>query len=300
MKATLPMTTSETRFTLNASDGYPIEVYGWNADASIRTVVQISHGMGEHSGRYRALADALANAGCAVYANEHRGHGTGASSRGQLGNLGAGGFGALVSDMAVVSRFVHSRHPGAPLVLLGHSMGSFAAQVYMLDHSDLVQGIALSGTTSVDLLEAETMAGWKLEDANAAFPDPRTPFDWLSRDPAIVDAYIADPLCGFTLGPASFQSMFVECARATDVEKLKRIRPSLPLFAFVGDQDPINNHLEWFYPLLGRYRRAGLLNVSSHVYGGARHEVLNETNKAEVIANLVAWIDQIATESGPV
>jgi alpha-beta hydrolase superfamily lysophospholipase len=173
-------------------------------------------------------------------------------------------------------------------------MGSFAAQVYMLDHSELVQGVALSGTTAVNLLESQIMAGWKLEDANAAFPHPRTSFDWLSRDAAMVDAYIADPLCGFTITPASFQSMLVECARAADVEKLKRVRPDLPLFAFVGDQDPINNHLEWFYPLLERYRRAGLTNVSSHVYGGARHEVFNETNRAEVVANLLAWIDEIA------
>ena len=293
------MKSSKSRYTLDAGDGHAIEAYGWNADASVRAVVQIAHGMGEHTSRYGTLAHALASAGCAVYANEHRGHGADAAGRGELGDFGKGGFAALVDDMAVLSRYARSRHAGAPLILLGHSMGSFAAQVYMLDHSELVEGVALSGTTAVNLLESQIMAGWKLEDANAAFPHPRTPFDWLSRDAAMVDAYIADPLCGFTITPASFQSMLVECARAADVEKLKRVRQDLPLFAFVGDQDPINNHLEWFYPLLERYRHAGLTNVSSHVYGGARHEVFNETNRAEVISNLVAWISEIAPGSGP-
>jgi alpha-beta hydrolase superfamily lysophospholipase len=287
------MTSSRSRYTLNAGDGHAIETYGWNADASVQAVVQISHGMGEHTSRYDALAQALVRADCAVYANEHRGHGADAAGRGELGDFGETGFAALVEDMAVVSRFARSRHAGAPLILLGHSMGSFAAQVYLVDHSELLQGVALSGTTAVNLLESEIMAGWKLEDANAAFQNPRTSFDWLSRETAVVDAYIADPLCGFTITAASFQSMLAECARAADIEQLKRIRPDLPIFAFVGDQDPINHHLEWFYPLLERYRSAGLTNVSSHIYGGARHEVFNETNRAEVISNLVAWIGEI-------
>lgn len=286
------MKTTESRYTLSADDGYAMEVYGWNADtSSVRAVVQISHGMGEHASRYRALANALTGAGFAVYANEHRGHGADAATRSELGEFGARGFGGLVSDMATLSRFARARHPGAPLILMGHSMGSFATQVYMLDHSELVQGIALSGTTAVDMLGTQIMAGWKLEDANAALPNPRTAFDWLSRDPATVDAYMADSLCGFTVSAASFESMLVTCARATPVEAYQSVRRELPVFTFVGDQDPINNRLEWFYPLLQRYQSAGLTNVSSHIYGGARHEVFNETNRAEVVANFLSWID---------
>ncbi len=290
------MKSSESRYALSAGDGYPIEAYGWSPEASaVRGVVQIAHGMGEHSRRYRPLAEALTRAGYAVYANEHRGHGADAAGRGELGDFGAGGFASLIDDMAVLSRFAQSRHAGAPLILVGHSMGSFASQLYMLKHSELVQGIALAGTAAVDLFGAQIMTGWTLEDANVAIPNPRTPVDWLSRDPAIVDAHIADPLCGFTVVPASFESMLVECDRTKDIEQFRCVRPSLPLFAFVGDKDPINNHLEWFYPLLERYRRAGLTNVSSHVYGGARHEVFNETNRAEVVANLLAWLDQVVS-----
>ena len=121
------------------------------------------------------------------------------------------------------------------------------------------------------------MTGMELEDLNAPFEPARTPFDWLSRDPAQVDAYIGDPLCGFPVTPKSYGSMFSVAPRIADASELKRIRRDLPLFLFVGDLDPVNAKLAWFRPLVDRYREAGLSDVSWHVYGGARHEVLNET-----------------------
>ena len=135
---------------------------------------------------------------------------------------------------------------------------------------------------------------WKLEDLNAPFEPARTPFDWLSRDPTEVEAYIADPLCGFTVTPESYGSMFSVASRLADPSELKRIRRDLPMFLFVGDLDPVNAKLAWFHPLVDRYRDAGLSNVSWHVYGGARHEVMNETNRLEVLGVLRAWIDRIA------
>jgi alpha-beta hydrolase superfamily lysophospholipase len=283
--------------TVTADDGYPIETYGWNVDAGVKGIVQIAHGMGEHSRRYRWVAQQLAQAGYATYSNEHRGHGADAASRGELGDFGARGLASLVADMASLSRFARSRHAGVPLVLLGHSMGSFAAQAYLPQHSALIDGVILSGTAAVDLLDAGRSKGWKLEDANAAFANPRTPFDWLSRDPAVVDAYIADPLCGFTINAASRDSLSEVCARATTAASIARIRAELPLFGITGDHDAVNNNLEWFHPLLDRYRRGGLTNVSSHVYGGARHEVFNETNRDEVVANVVSWLTGVPASS---
>ena len=292
------MSVRESSFILTAADGHPIEVISWLDDGPdqrpVKAIVQIAHGMGEHSKRYRALAQSLVDAGCAVYASEHRGHGAGAQSRGELGDFGAGGFAGLAHDMAQLSLHAKAAHPQAPLVLVGHSMGSFAAQLYVLDYSELIDGVALSGTTAIDLMLQARSAGWKLEDANAGVTDPRTPFDWLSRDPAVVDAYLADALCGFTIVAGSMQSMGADCMRTADISALRRIRPDLPLLAFTGAQDPVNNFLEWFEPLLVRYRAAGLTDVSSHVYGGARHEVFNETNRAEVVANLIAWIERVA------
>ena len=128
-----------------------------------------------------------------------------------------------------------------PLVLLGHSMGSFAAQLYILDHSDLLDGVALSGTTALDLLGAAAMSGrWKLEDLNASFEPARTPFDWLSRDKAIVDAYIADPLCGFNVNEGSYGTLFGVAPRLANAADIGRIRRDLPMYLFVGDLDPVN------------------------------------------------------------
>jgi alpha-beta hydrolase superfamily lysophospholipase len=287
------MTINESTISISASDDKPIRVHCWKGSAPTRGTVQIAHGMGEHALRYRPIAHALVEAGYSVYAGDHRGHGELAARANQLGDFGPGGFPALVDDMVAVTKFAREAENGKPLVLLGHSMGSFAAQLYVLEHSRLLDGVALSGSTALDLLGAAAMSGrWRLEDLNAAFEPARTPFDWLSRDPAVVDAYIADPLCGFNVTPESYGSLFSVASRLADPTHITRIRHDLPTFVFSGELDPVNAKLAWLRPLIDRYREAGLIDVSSHIYGGARHEVLNETNRSEVVANLIAWIDR--------
>lgn len=286
------MTTAAQTCTLVADDGETIDCLQWPGDAPVRAVVQIAHGMGEHPGRYDWVAEQLVAAGFAVHANVHRGHGEREAARRRLGDFGPRGFAGLVSDMAVVSAHVRTQHAGAPLILLGHSMGSFAAQLYLLDHGAQLAGAALSGTAALDLLKAGRPPGWRLEDASGGLPT-RTPFDWLSRDDAVVDRYVADPLCGFSTTADSRASMFAACERCSRVDELRRIPAELPLYLFTGDNDPVNDRLAWFHPLAARYREAGLRDVSAHVYGGARHEVLNETNRAEVMANLLAWIERV-------
>jgi len=292
------MKITEATQSIKAADGNAIRVYSWKGEGPVRGVVQIAHGMGEHALRYRPIAHALVNAGYAVYANDHRGHGELAANAKALGDFGPGGFPSLVDDMTVVTRMARKAESGSKLVLLGHSMGSFAAQLYVLDHSELLDGVALSGSAALDLLGAAAMSGrWQLEDLNAAFNPARTPFDWLSRDPAAVDAYMADPLCGFNVNAESYGSLFSVAPRLADASAIGKIRRELPVFLFAGDRDPVNANLTWFQPLIDRYREAGLTDVSWHVYGGARHEVLNETNRPEVIANFQAFADRIV---GPV
>jgi alpha-beta hydrolase superfamily lysophospholipase len=292
------MKIEEATQSIKASDGSAIRVYSWKGPAPVRGVVQIAHGMGEHALRYRPIAHALVDAGYAVYANDHRGHGELAANAKALGDFGPGGFPSLVDDLTVVTRMARSTENGKRLVLLGHSMGSFAAQLYVLDHSELLDGVALSGSAALDLLGAAAMSGrWQLEDLNAPFNPARTPFDWLSRDPATVDAYMADPLCGFNVNAESYGSLFSVAPRLANVSEIGKIRRDLPVFLFAGDRDPVNANLTWFQPLVDRYREAGLADVSWHVYGGARHEVLNETNRPEVIANFQAFADRIV---GPV
>lgn len=290
------MPNTETNFELTANDGHPVEAHRWQG-AAPQAIVQLAHGMGEHSLRYRPLADALTQAGCVVYANEHRGHGAYASANNELGEFGPRNFAGLVDDMALLSRHARAAHPGLPLILIGHSMGSFATQYYLVRHSELLSGAVLSGTAALDLLGAALQSGFRLEDMNAALPDVRTPFDWLSRDPKQVDAYIADPLCGFTVSAEGLGSMFADLAELTPAAMQARIRPELPLYLFIGDQDPVSNKAEWFHPLVQRYRDAGLRDVSSHVFGGARHETLNETNRDEVVAVLLAWIARVVSST---
>ncbi|HEX7649920.1 MAG TPA: alpha/beta fold hydrolase [Noviherbaspirillum sp.] len=286
------MSMQETRFILAAADGQQIEAFCWSGTAKPKAAIQIVHGMAEHSRRYRHVAQALVDAGYVVYASEHRGHGDIARETGTLGDFGPRGFQGLVEDMTVVTRHLHQSHAGTPVIMLAHSMGSMAAQIYLLDHAELLDAIALSGTTAMEMLDLR-VSGWTLESANASVDHPRTPVDWLSRDPAVPAAYVADPLCGFPLTEASMNSIFDTGARCALAAELAKLPKDLPMYLFTGDSDPVNDHLAWFDPLVARLRRAGLRDVSTHVYGGARHEVLNETNRAEVITNLLAWLARV-------
>ena len=203
--------------------------------------VEIAHGMGEHSARYARLAEALTGAGWATYAHDERGHGHTAlgedgsdpsepTGMGELGDLGPGGWDGLVGDLGSVNDLIRAQHPDTPRVLLGHSMGSFAAQQFALDHSREIDGLVLSGTTAVDVAATvlDPDAGSDLVALNAGFQPARTDFDWLSRDEAEVDRYVADPLCGFGLDPAATRSLIAAAPRLADPAALAGIRPDLP------------------------------------------------------------------------
>lgn len=280
-------------FTFDSDHGFEIHVHEWKPDAPPRAVVQIAHGMGEHAGRYTALAAALTAEGYAVYANDHRGHGL--SAHAELGHLGHDGWNRLVADMVTLSAIVRERHPGLPLVLLGHSLGSFAAQHYVLDHAHLIDALVLVGTTAVDLMlaaqgQAAAAGGNPLLVLNQAFQPARTPFDWLSRDQRAVDAYLADPLCGFGLDA---QGMADIGAASALLAQPRGIPAGLPVCVLVGDQDPLNAGLSLSDLLVERYRAAGLEDITYRAYPEARHELLHETNTQEVVVDLLAWLDRV-------
>jgi alpha-beta hydrolase superfamily lysophospholipase len=160
--------------------------------------------------------------------------------------------------MAQLSGILRESHPGVPLVLVGHSLGSFASQQYILDHSGNVAGVALSGTTALDALlphmSGDDSGGSVLAAFNKPFEPARTAFDWLSRDEAQVDAYIADPWCGFDLAPEALGELFGAAGRWADSS---RVRADLPIYVFVGAQDPINGELAFSNILVRRYRESG-------------------------------------------
>jgi len=286
-------------FTFPAADGTQIVVYRWNPAGEPVAAVQITHGMGEHAQRYEHVASALTDAGYVVYAQDQRGHG--ASIVGSAGDLGTGSWPGLVDDIGRLSAVVRAEHPGIPLILLGHSMGSFAVQQYLLDHSADIDAVVLTGTAVIDPLESalDLDAPLDLTLFNAAFQPARTDFDWLSRDEAVVDAYVADPLCGFGIDSTSAKAMFVGARRLADPSQVVALRDSLPVYIAVGELDPVNGGLALLHPLTERLKDAGLTDVTVVIYPGARHEILNETNSAEVITALIAWLDRVAAAAAP-
>jgi alpha-beta hydrolase superfamily lysophospholipase len=285
--------TSPTRIPVTGRDGATITTYQWAPDGPPRAIVQLTHGMGEHLLRYQHLADTLTDAGFLVQGQDHRGHG--ATMAGEPGHIGAAGWAALVDDIDVLVQQAHDEHPDLPLVLFGHSMGSFAAQQYVLDHSADITALALTGTAAIDLLEPalDLDAPIDLSGFNAPFAPARTDYDWLSRDEAQVDAYVADELCGFGLDAEAGKAMFHAARALADPARLAGIRRDLPVYIAVGDQDPVNGQLALSNALVQRLEAAGLTDVTSVVWPQARHEILNETNRAEVEADLLAWLDRV-------
>jgi len=279
-------------FSFASEDGLEIAYYRWRVPGKAKGIVQIAHGMGEHSIRYAHVAEFLNQAGFHVYANDHRGHGQTAKDRESLGDFGAAGWSGLVGDMVTMTRIARTREGGLPLILLGHSMGSFAAQNYVLDSSAAIAGLVLSGSAAVDKLAIDPSQDADLTAFNRSFEPARTPHDWLSRDPAAVDAYEADPLCGFGINKQAMATMIASAIRLIDPAELAKIRKDLPIYVFAGDKDPVNHDLEWVKPLAERYRVAGVANVSEKYYPGGRHEMLNETNRDEVMRDLLSWIQK--------
>jgi len=178
-------------------------------------------------------------------------------------------------------------------------MGSFAAQLYLLDHGQGLSGLVLSGTAAQDLLMAslaDRPAG--LEALNAGFEPARTPFDWLSRDAAEVDAYIADPLCGFELDAGSMASLFTLGAGSRTDPRLQRAPKSLPILVISGEVDPVVGPGQAFArALVQSYEAAGIGPITHKIYPGGRHEMFNETCRDQVEGDLIAWLDGIAPRS---
>lgn len=299
-------------FRLTADDGAQIHIYRWLPDGAPRAAIQIAHGLAEHAGRYARLAAALTERGFAVYADDHRGHGQSAT-QGEHGFFGErDGWRKCVGDLWTLNRRIATEHPGLPNILLGHSMGSFMAQDFVADHSDAIAGLVLSGSNGpppaiagvgrmiarIERLrlgargKSALLQAMMFGEFNKRFKPARTEFDWLSRDPAEVDAYVADPLCGFEFSNQLAVDLLDGLGPLLKPERLARIRRDLPVYIFSGSDDPVGANLP---ALAEAYRNAGLTRVEMKIYPGARHETLNETNRDEVTADLVRWSEGILT-----
>jgi len=277
---------------VSSADGREIAARRWTVEGRPRAQAQIAHGLAEHCGRYRRLAEALNAVGIVAYANDHRGHGRSMRAGEAAGDFGEAGWHGLVSDMADLNRRMAEEAPSLPRVLIGHSMGSFAAQTFLLDHGSRIDACVLSGSSDLPTVAQFAAAGADVSFAafNMAFEPARTPFDWLSRDEAEVDAYIVDPLCGFDAPPATAAALVGAAARIGDPAAMAKIPSELPILIASGDMDPVGGNGALLPILEQRLRDAGLTDVTLKLYPGARHEIFNETNRDEVTADVVAWI----------
>jgi len=299
--------------TLRDTDGVDVFYRRWLPAGEASLVVLVAHGMSEHSGRYARLATALSDAGAAVYAPDHRGHGRTAASTG-VGRAGPSGIAGALGDLGALRRIAESEHPGAPVVLLGHSMGALLAQAYAERDGSGLAGLVLSGSPGSDdavgelatALVAAVDAGMgeeplaALSGFNAAFEPARTPFDWLSRDPAEVDAYIADPFCGdnhpMTYGFVA--DLLTVAVAAMEPAAVASLPVSTPILLITGGADPVSNAGAGVRALQGRMVDAGL-RVDAIFYADARHEVFNETNRDQVTADLIGFLDRVRAAARP-
>lgn len=283
------MTTLPLVRTFTDAQGIDITFYEWPI-ASPRAAIQLLHGLGEHARRYDELASVLNKAGYAVYATDHRGHGetglamvaSGASKR--MGNLGPGGMTAVFADELLLRDLIETEHMGRPLVLIGHSWGSMIAQRLLDSNSTMWQAAVLTGSTV--LLPGILPSGGFNRKWNRT-PN-KTGFEWLSRDRSVGEAFVADP----KTFPDSAISVFgvSQTIKLLGLPK-KTIYPQLPMLLMAGSEDPIGGE-RGTRLLADAYRRAGVVDLQAICYHGARHEVFNETNRLEVFADLLAWLDE--------
>ncbi len=302
---------NHSTFWLNANDRSRLYVNQWLPDGSPKALVMLSHGMAEHSGRYARLAEALCGAGYGVYALDQRGHGR-TADEGTLGLYAEkDGWNKVVGDLASLNQHIGQQQPGVPIVLLGHSMGSYIAQAYLLHHSASLNGAILSGSNfqPVALYGAARVIarverlrqGLRGRSAlieflsfgsfNKAFKPTRTAFDWLSRDPTEVDTYINDPLCGFRCTNQLWIDLLGGLQQISKASNLSQIDPGLPILVMGGECDPVSEGKR-LKSLAHALREAGCQNLQLNIYPQARHEVFNETNRDEVTADVLKWLDQ--------
>ena len=262
------------------------------ATTAPRAVVQLLHGVGEHAGRYGALIAQLTADGYTVYADDHRGHGrTGLRQHGdpaRLGRLGPGGMPATVAALRQFTGLIRAENPDLPLVLLGHSWGSFLAQILVNDDPEAYDAVVLTGTAlrwPGSLNAGALNAPWKGPDATGR--------EWLSSDPAVGAAFGEDPLTTdqpllALFGPIDAARLFGRPARGLR----DRRTADLPMLIMVGREDTVGGAAS-AHRLARAYRdRSGLDDITTLIYPGARHEVFNEVQQADVRADLLAWLEK--------
>lgn len=281
-------------------------------DGRIKAVLQLSHGIAEHIGRYDTFARFMASSGFAVIGHSHLGHGQSAPDEHDKGFFAdSGGWDTAVRDMRLVYDTARARNPELPYFLLGHSMGSFLTRTFLIKYQNLLTGCVISGTgqqapmvLSGGLAVAgceKLLHGSRCRSArlnmlsfgayNRRIPNHRTPCDWLSRDTEIVDKYMADDNCGWVPTIGMFSDMLGGIKFIGKKKNINKMQKDLPILIISGEEDPVGDYGTGPKKVFNMFKEAGLQDLTLKLYKGARHEVLNETNKQEVFTDVLNWIN---------
>ena len=283
----------------------------WMPEGEVKAVVQILHGIAEHVERYDDFANFLNSRGIAVVAEDHMGHGNSMVTQGYF----AGGWFTAVADSYQLLQMTRAELPEVPYVLFGHSMGSFMARTILAQYPDSgIDAAIICGTgwmPTVVLQAGKAMGnmvcklkgernpssllhGIMFGSYNQKVEHPRTPCDWLSRDEKVVDAYVADPLCGFMESAGLARDMLTGILYIQQADSLAAMRKELPVFFIAGGEDPVGPYGKGVEQAAAAFKEAGMINVACKIYPGCRHEILNELNKQEVYEDIAQWIGQFA------
>jgi len=300
-------------FKFDTSEDVKIFVHKWLPESDIKAVVQISHGMAEHSARYQQFAEYLTKAGFAVYANDHRGHGKTVEFIEKQGFFSdKDGWIKVVDDMKKLTDIIKTENPDKPIYIFAHSMGSLLTRTYICKYPNEVNGIILSGTSGESGLLVK--AGKLMSKLLGIFYNPKTPsnlldnmsfgkfnsffkpnrtkFDWLSRDNENVDKYIADPFCGAIFSNRFFYDLSWGVDNNNQIKNILLISKKLPMLFISGEKDPVGGFTEGVKKVVETYKSVGIKDIELKFYTNARHEIVNETNRTEVFADVIEWINK--------
>ena len=281
-------------------------------DGTPKAVVQIAHGIAEHIDRYEDFMRFLAENSYVAVGNDHLGHGKSAATPDELGIFAEeNGWNYVVEDMKKLRDQIKEQYPDLPYVFFGHSMGSFLTRTFLIKYPALYDAAILSGTghQSAALVNGGYLAAQLLTKKNGprssgqtlndmAFgsyckriENPRTPFDWLSRDNDTVDRYIADPLCGFICKTSLYRDMMGGLKFLTDQKNINKMNRNAPVYFMSGAEDPVGDYGKGVEKAYKAFCRAGLTDVMIRLYPGGRHEMLNELNRSEVMQDILSWLN---------
>ena len=303
----------------SARDGCSIHALEWAPEGPPRGIVHLVHGISEHIGRYDETARFLAEHGFLVCGEDHLGHGRTVTDGSHGFFAPENGWTLAARDVRALRKLEGARHPNLPYFLLGHSMGSFLTRTYLILWPGTVSGAVLMGTGQepaplvalgkrISALECRRLGPrgvsplvhtLSLGAYNRRFRPSRTPSDWLSRDPAEVDAFLADPLCQSRPTVSLFRDMMGGLQLIARRDQLARMDPSVPGCFLSGQEDPVGGMGRGVEQVVRMFQDAGCRDLSLHLYPGARHELFHEQTRREVWAALLDWLEDRLPPSGP-